>query len=187
MFTRNYYRVLLGMMAGRSREVRLYNLDGKWATAMGTYALSSFYGSGDATLRASPRITGVFSLGSTLNTSNGGLVVGSGRRAPSLDDYALETRITSGLQIRNTGLCWVEEEGVVGAVSTFAIRNAGESTITVAEVGLVGVATIGNATGSASIPWLAERTVLTQPLVIEAGRQANLTYAVRIPFGEGRT
>lgn len=106
----------------------------------------------------------------------GCLVVGNGTTPPTLDDYKLENRITSGLDgslVRTT-----DSSGI----SYIDFTNISTSAITVSEIGLYGYAYMG-AGSSSSNAILIERSTF-DPITIQPGEIARIEYKININVPE---
>lgn len=107
---------------------------------------------------------------------SGRIVVGSGTTLPTLDDYKLENRITSGLSgslvrtVDGSGINYVD------------LSNISTSAITVSEIGLYGLAYRGANTSSAN-RILIERSTF-DPITIQPGEIARIEYKININVPE---
>lgn len=111
-------------------------------------------------------------------TTNIGLYFGSGSTAPTEDDYALENMITSGLSIANGSVMVNDEDGVHTVSVSHMLTNTSSEEIVVREVGAFGE--VGRYSNSKYYYHLVlfERTVLTDPMVIPAGKSKMVNYVL---------
>lgn len=112
----------------------------------------------------------------TTSVYDGIIVVGRGTAPPTLDDYKLENRITSGLSgslIRNK-----DESGI----NYVDLTNTSTSAITVSEIGLYGKAYSAANSGSTNYI-LIERSTF-DPITIQPGEIARIEYKININVPE---
>lgn len=118
---------------------------------------------------------GNFNMTSVNISSNvypGRIAVGRGTTTPTLDDYKLENRITSGLSgsvIRTT-------DG--SGISYVDLTNISDGAITVSEIGLFGQA-YSDAGQNSSNSILIERSTF-DPITIQPGEIARIEYKINI-------
>ena len=124
------------------------------------------------------------SFGDSASTGNGYIIIGSGSTPATENDYALESRITSGLSVVSyTPSKETDANGNVIKRFDFTLQNTSGSDITIAEVGIryyiQGYRTGAGTTGSTKNGFiLFERTVLSTPVTIAAGDAAAIRYTV---------
>lgn len=108
--------------------------------------------------------------------SGSGICLGAGTTPPTVDDYTLESMITSGFScVVATSL---DEDN--NAVWTITINNTSKASITIGEVGYRSYGYFGENTGTAY--YLYERTVLDSPITIEPGGVGQVTYTIRMNY-----
>ena len=186
MYVRNYYKVLYDVaMIGY-----LYNsggMSGVFTTKLVSYTgaektTSSFTGlnsnnvalctviaSPSSSITAAPQAYRLCGLGG--NTSAcGGLAFGTGTTAATLDDYTLESIISSGITI--TSYTYYRTNDVNGTKLTmqYTLTNTTSADITINEVGLFGYVN--------SNYYMYERTVLSEPVTIPAGASNQMVYVL---------
>lgn len=110
-------------------------------------------------------------------------VLGTGTTPPTFDEYSLSGEIiTTITSIVASNSYTVEEDGVA-ITTTWTVSNTGTEAITIGEVGFYGAyktaAAVSNSNMSAM---LIERTVLDEPITIEAGGVGQVTYTVRLKY-----
>ena len=108
--------------------------------------------------------------------SNATIVVGTGTTPASVDDYDLANQLTDGITISvvsktNTSVDRAYSSDEPLMFVNCLITNETENDISITEIGI----TIAQSS-STSLTYLLTRTVLTQPLVLEAGK----TYQLRV-------
>lgn len=109
-------------------------------------------------------------------TSSGCIIIGSGTTPPTVDDYKLESQITSG--ITGSIASKFSDEGLL--VFTLTLNNTSSADITIGEVGYAaGVPTSSSSSGAAA---LLERTVLDEPITIPAGGVGQILYTFGLEF-----
>lgn len=109
--------------------------------------------------------------------------IGTGTTPPKFDDYTFsgsEIRTISSL-VTSTSKT-VEEDGITIS-TTWTVTNTGAEAITIGEMvywgGYNGSASSNN---TSTTPMCIERTVLEEPLTIEAGGVGQLTYTIRLKY-----
>ena len=125
---------------------------------------------------------------SNLSTSltSAGIIVGSGTTAPTVDDYSLESMITSGItgSIPSSPTYTFDSTNNQYVVSKdITIANTGSSSITISEIGILGRAYYGDSkgatVGSTNKYVLIDRTVLNEAVTIPAGESGVVRYEIR--------
>lgn len=120
----------------------------------------------------------------TLQTSvsSAGFCVGSGSTAPTEDDYNLVNQITSGLSASIVTNVYLDDDGNPAVDYDLMITNTGSAPVTIAEVGfkqnLYSTSTEGG-TSFGNRACLLDRTVLSEPVTIEAGAYAVIRYTMK--------
>lgn len=119
----------------------------------------------------------------TLGNNAAGFVVGTGTTAPSLDDYKLESQITSGITMNFTNSRrYVNSSGKPTIENIYTITNNGSSDITISEVGLVSYnincCTSSSATSTGANNVLIDRTLLDTPVTIASRGSASINYTI---------
>jgi hypothetical protein len=114
--------------------------------------------------------------------ANSGIWLGSGNNAASEDDYALQTRITTGLASTTpTQTQGVDLDGNPWTTFLFTLTNTTANPITVSEIGYVqniyAATTIGGSCSSDLA--LMDRTVLSNPVTIPANGSAAIEYTLK--------
>lgn len=100
----------------------------------------------------------------SLSDRCGYIAVGSGNTAPTANDYSLESEVTG---LSNTGI--FSNNGVNGLTISATITNITSNNVTIKEYGLYGYQ-------SSDSKWtMLTRTVLDNPITLEAGEIATIT------------
>lgn len=121
----------------------------------------------------------------TLSSGTAGIAVGSGSTPATVDDYCLESMITSGITatIPATATATYDNTHKQYVVSKdVTIANTGSASITISEIGILASTKYANSVGasvSSSTTVLADRTVLDTPVTIPAGQSGVVRYEFR--------
>lgn len=119
----------------------------------------------------------LFRTGSVqIGGSSNGIVLGSGMTPATLDDYCLESRITSGL----SGSVSLTSDPNNDLLYTLVLTSTSTDDITIGEIGIMSYAYTGQNGGNALV--LIERTVLDTPVTIPAGGIGQVTYTIRMNY-----
>ena len=124
------------------------------------------------------------------NSSNdAGVYFGTGSTPATVNDYRLESPITSGLSITNPKDLAIKNEGNTYTLSSsMIVTNTTDSDINIYEMGVftpVMQAYDKAPTTSQSIHYvLMERTVLSEPITVPAGESKLVTYKITFNQGE---
>ena len=112
-------------------------------------------------------------INSTRTLGNGYLMLGTGTTAPTVDNYCLESPITTNLSCDSVS---VSRTSLIKTY-TATFTNSGSSDITVTEVGFI-VYMNYQLSGDAEKAdnFLIDRTVLDTPVIIPAGESRTVTY-----------
>ena len=108
--------------------------------------------------------------------SKSGVIIGSGTTAPTINDYALESRITTPLSSSGT-ITTTYNDNSVTHTSVFTITNNHTEEITISEIGIFNSST---AKSGEKYAYLLERTVLETPITISSGGVGQVTYTITI-------
>lgn len=118
----------------------------------------------------------------TYNATGNGFRVGSGTTAPTENDYALESVITSGITgSGSTSVIHRNSDGNIEIVFALSIKNSSSSDVTIGEVGYYGVQICGTQEGSSSnnqYMVMYHRAVLNSPVTIHPGDTAVINFRV---------
>lgn len=116
-----------------------------------------------------------------------GIVLGSGTTQPTDNDYKLESQITSGLSV-NINHNHVYENNGSRHIINLMVTNTSSSPITISEIGWYvycyasisqnQAAFCNNGNSSNNTVFLADRTLLTNPVTIPAGDYAVIRYTL---------
>lgn len=169
MFTKNWYKIVAAEM-NRSLP--------KITTAYGSTAnLSSrnFCLTNNATYYP---YMGRISVASIPTYNDCGVIIGSGTTPPTIDDIWLEERIISPISV-SVSFSHVANGDSNSITANYTITNNGTDAITISEIGICGAHS--STTALASLH-LLERTLLDDPVTIEAGGVGQLTYTVKCVF-----
>lgn len=113
------------------------------------------------------------------NSSSAGIVLGSGNTPPTIDDYCLESMITSGLSQKT--IISNDENGNLTYKAT--MTNISQNPITIGEVGVISKVYTGANTATGKIV-LMERTALETPVTIEPDGVGQITYTIVVDIPE---
>jgi hypothetical protein len=118
-----------------------------------------------------------FSVSSVVTTAEVGIVLGGGATQPTINDYKLESQITSGLSasVQKT----TDENN--SAVYILTLTNTSDKDITVAEVGMI-LALSRSSGNNGTAGCLVDRTVLDAPITIPAGGLGVIDYTIKLPI-----
>lgn len=164
MLLRNYYNQLFSFFSEVVIENGLKTPDG---------ALGASYCPSSGSNLSNSIINSIRGLnGASTSYSHRSLVVGSGSTPASVDDYRLESMITTSVSASGFSKS-IDNDGNFVVVAT--VKNGGSSSITINEVGIPSTCYNGS---SNSVVCLVERTVLDEPITLGAGESCFLTYKV---------
>lgn len=108
-----------------------------------------------------------------------GVTFGTGTTAPTVNDYCLESPITSGLTVTTpSAVTYSMTDEYEEYSATFGVTAS--STVTISEIGLKCNTYWYSATDQKVV--LIDRTVLDEPIVINAGQAKQLTYTIRMNY-----
>lgn len=132
-----------------------------------------------------PKIGTPDTTASTKDTQNmnAGVFFGTGITPPTVDDYALESPITSGLSARESGYAiYKEKEGLYVYEQRIELTNTSDANIGISEIGIVSSVAYVTSSATAFYATLFDRTVLDEPIHIAPGETRLVTY--RINFNQ---
>lgn len=116
----------------------------------------------------------------TLNTDNStGVILGTGNTPATPDDYKLAGDTITTFSYSSNGESKETDKGYE-CNATYTITNTGTSAFTISEIGFL-MPLYTSSSGSDG-KMLIERTVLDNPLTIEAGGIGVLTYTIRMNY-----
>lgn len=160
MLTRNYYNALRAALAKTLIGNGIKSVNG------------SVYDAGYSGSEVTPGPI----LSSVRFDSFSGIIIGKGTTPPTLDDYYLESQITSGVTASNSR--GIDENG--NPYTLITLTNASNKAITVGEVGIIANTYYG--TNGYTCYTLLDRTVLESPITIEPGGVGQITYTIRMDY-----
>lgn len=174
MFTKNY------MNLKRTRELGVvYSIVPVFGT---TYPLSTTEcvpGEGILCAMRYAKCQGFATESVSDDTDYIGLWFGSGATPATADDYCLESPITEGLTIVNNGRIETSDgESTWTFTASYFVTNTTETTISIYEMGLVCLTRCHQYSYKYYFQTLMERTVLSEPIVIEPGETKNISYSI---------
>ena len=119
----------------------------------------------------------------TLGNNAAGFVVGTGTTSPSLDDYKLQSQITSGITLTfANSRRYVNSSGKPTIELIYTVTNNSSNTITITEVGIVSntmnCLTSKTATSVSGNNLLMDRTLLDTPVNIASRASASIVYTI---------
>lgn len=125
---------------------------------------------------------GFYGMNKTLSTSKTTCraILGTGTTPPTFDDYDLSGSIikTISSAVASTSKT-VEEDGIT-IRTTWTVTNTGDAAITIGEVAFFSDRT--SSASSSGYGMCIERTVLEEPITIEAGGVGQVTYTIRLKY-----
>lgn len=125
-------------------------------------------------------LSGIYNLLTGGMSATWGVRIGSGSTPATLDDFALESVITTGYSVVNQSSSSIITESDNGAVySTYAVTNTSTTPLKISEIGLFGTLFYE---GTSKVFGLLDRTVLDEPIVINPGETKSLTYTIRMNY-----
>lgn len=164
MLLRNYYNQLFSIFSEQVIENGLKTPDG---------ALCASYCPSSSSNLGSSIISSIRGLNSASTSySNRSLVVGSGSTPASVDDYTLESMITTSVSASGFSKS-IDNDGNFVIIAT--VKNGSSSTITINEIGIPSTCYNGS---SSSVVCLVERTVLDEPITLAADESCFISYKV---------
>ena len=114
-------------------------------------------------------------LDSALNEKyTGGVCFGTGTATPTENDYTMTQKLLNSSTATVTASVTTNGSTITG---TYTIVNVGSSSITITEVGLFGNCMYSK---NQSYCYLVDRTLLDEPLTIEAGAVGKIVYTITI-------
>ena len=106
----------------------------------------------------------------------GGVMFGDGTTPVTLDDYKLSGNIITTIS-SSVSLSWDSDDEGCSGTALYTLTNSGDSAITISEVGLFSGVFSNN-----NMNYMLERTVLDEPVTIEAGAIGQVTYTIRLNY-----
>lgn len=170
MFTKNYYKGIL-KIHNPGGVTKYTGLTGVEQTHGGYSDWMNLGGSITATTARQAYIKNL----QTTFSGNGGVVLGTGTAAPTVEDHALAGELVTGYTYMSSVSNEVHDDGQ-SITASYTITNDNDHPITIGEVGVIASFTKNS---SAAEKALLERTVLDQPVTIAAGGVGQLTYTIR--------
>lgn len=179
MFLKNWY-IMLGSLMTHSAIDSYTNYQGDKRTVnYGVYAIQI----GDKSLYSySGSCSMNYMYQSLIDSSRGGVILGTGTTPPTIDDYDLSGALIDGY----TYTAFVSSSLIDNGVrisGLYTITNTGTTEFTIGEIGLM--ANIDGALpNNVAIQYkaLLERTVLDTPVTIPAGGVGQVTYTLDIIY-----
>lgn len=175
MFTRNWYKTIAKQIAyNSSYGITFKNLNGEDMELSGdtdTIRLGLNTNTSD--------VPSLHKIRTSL-TSYGGVILGTGTTAPTIDDYALAGELITTLSYSSDVSIVSDADGVT-YTGRYTISNTGESEITVGEIGL-NAQLYYTSYVSTKYFGLLERTVLDEPVTIPAGGVGQITYTIKMVY-----
>ena len=125
---------------------------------------------------------GVFTNMNNYNstTSSQSVEFGIGTTPATVNDYKLESKITTGIKVAYPSSVTTEQtDSYILWTVTFGVTASVE--VTISEIGLWSRATTGDGGSSSTV--FVDRTVLNEPITIPAGQSKQITYTIRFNYG----
>lgn len=113
-----------------------------------------------------------------------GIKVGAGNTSPGIDDYCLESMITSGLSMTVTSVTRSAIDETPSITLVISVTNTSNSDITIKEIGYQGSVNgtnIKGATSQTTYYPLLDRTLLDSPITIPSNETATISYTLTGP------
>lgn len=121
---------------------------------------------------------------SSIGWADTGIYFGNGNTPVTVNDYRLAGETIQNLKgiISTTSL--LDDEFSPGVTMHITLTNNNSNSVTISEIGLFGGNSSGftSSTGSSSGVFMYERTVLDEPITIEAGGVGKIDYTLRINY-----
>lgn len=176
MFTKNWYSALGQFLSdGQARSKVVGYNSSEWVLSIPT---SSFFLIGAPTVNNIYCPSMYFMRTTVSNSSAGGVIIGDGDTAPTMNDYKLSGNLISTFAYSAAVTTESADDGVI-FTGLYTITNSGTEPITVKEIGLV--ATPTNNSGL-QYRLLIDRTVLDEPVTIPAGGVGQVTYKLKLNY-----
>ena len=170
MFTRNYYNAMLRQAT--SKQIPYVTMSGTNSSSFDVNHLQ--FNSG--TYYNRPCMS---NLVASYTANLGGVCFGTGRTAPTLDDYSLSGALITTIAASAAVECICDDDGCT-LTALYTITNSGSNAITVNEVALVTNTEYQYYYEQSKV--MLERTVLDEPLTIPAGGVGQVTYTIRMNY-----
>ena len=178
MFLRNWYKALTAELYS-DESVKAKNTDGTDTRLCASSASGGIYKVTSLTMAGKNS-----SLSSNNNVpymgkvqksySYGGVILGTGDTAPSIDDYKLSGDLITTISAIGDISVTQDDNGCTFE-GIYSVTNSSSEDVTVKEIGLL-------MTGAYSGRFLVERTVLDTPVTIPAGGIGQVTYTIRMNY-----
>ena len=179
MFLKNYYIAL----SYAAREVSEQYIEGNTPVHVGGNAVpAGTFGKAYENIlfyarnidRTKPSMSNVlYQLGT--GTDGGGVAFGDGDTAPTLDDYTLSGSVVSGISV-SPAVSREFADGKMVYKGVYTITNTSDTAKTIKEIGLFCTVT----TEYPRYQMCVERTVLDEPVTIEAGGIGMVEYIIYV-------
>ena len=171
MLTKNFYTFMMAYMAQSTIQGGCVLSDGtKGNTSANTSSNTSLWNTSMKSLALKDAPT---------SSNDAGVRIGTGTTPATIDDYTLESIITSGMTVSNpSAISVTAENGFIAVYANYTVKNTGTSAVSISEIGLY---TSGYFTGKV-VPALMDRTVLEEPIVVNPGESKPLTYTIRMNY-----
>lgn len=168
MLTQNYYNFLAniletagGRTSGTYTGLSIIGTNNEFFTNTAAFTSSAF----PVAVESAP----------TLNSTAGGISVGTGNTPPTLYDTNLEETITEGISMVLTESNYGVFNGVPYVEYIITVTNISSSPVTIKEIGYKQKHNFN----SAIHYWLVDRTVLENPITIQAGDAGIIDYRLQ--------
>ncbi len=172
MFTRNYYKMLAAKIA---YDGTLYNAK-TWNNT--DYTVGYNNGMAFCEDNTSAAYANIRLLQTSIS-SNGGVILGTGDTVSTLDDYKLSGDLITTFTYSSSITKTADENGIT-IQALYTITNTGDSAFTIKEIGMI--CNPSSTYQQTQYKVLLERTVLDNPVTIEASGIGQVTYTIRLDF-----
>lgn len=175
MFTRNYYGILAGKFSGIAGiPIKTATGYSYYSTAVDTY-FDMFYTSVK---------TPMFRTTGDMNC----VLFGTGTTAPTMDDYKMESPISSGMTASFLASATTIADGVCTRKYIYTLTNGTTNDITISEIGAFAyayyakTAEYGDTNYTSAGAFMLDHTLLDEPVTIPADGVGQVTYTITMDY-----
>lgn len=184
MFTKNYYDILYGSYICNSNSLITLKISDT------TRIVPNVDMSGVINVSTGYNIRGYATMKNqhTYYSNNyvGGVVLGTGKTPPTIEDVKMENEITyDQVKLTQSSLNYIGN----GLLGVYTVENLTDADITISEIGMYNVFTgvakkEDGSLDTTAYVWrcLVERTLLEKPITVPAGGIENLVYKVQFEY-----
>lgn len=176
MFTKNWHKAAGAYItnAGSSVAITYTAMDGETVrTVVGNgYSVWCGYNMDDIKCPSMHKLRTSYTYG--------GVILGTGNTAPTIDDNTLSGDLVTGYNY-SASITKAADENGVKITALYTITNTNSKAITIGEIGLM-CCICESASGNQTDKALLERTALEVPITIEPGGVGQITYTIRVNY-----